>query len=228
MWLSISVKNTIKSSVLFILTTSLLFSAPKKNTVDFYLSDPNRYLGKSVNLLVSHVEPVAYRGNLANTVFFRVYTDGENGMRSLPLAVNSASAKSFAEEYGTKMATQPKDYRNLSGKFRFVDQGIQQRAVSSGLWYVGIMPGAYFIDATTEGQLDEIFDWYPEKTAAIAAGKNVERVSTRESTEEGAISVAMKMMRDAEERSAKKARVVKQDVFSVRDKKVCILEYTLE
>ena len=144
------------------------------------------------------------------------------------MAVNSSSAKSFAEEYGTKTATHPKDYRNLSGKFRFVDTDIGKKAVTSGLWYVGIMPGAYFIDATTDGQLDGVFDWYPEKTAAIAAGKNVERVSAKDSTEDGAISAAKKMMKDAETRSGKKAVVVKQDIVPSRDKKLCILEYTLE
>ena len=210
------------------LTALQLYGAPKKNTVDFFLSDPNQYLGKTVSLSVSHVEPIAYRGNLSNLVFFRVYTDGENGKKSLPLAVNSSSAKNFSEEYGTKVASQPKDYRNLSGKFRYVDAEIQGKAVSTGLWYVGIVPGAYFIDATSEGQLDTVFNWYPEKTEAINAGKSVERVSAKETTEEDAISSARKMMKDAEERSGKKAYIVKQDIISARDKKICILEYTLQ
>jgi len=221
-------KNAQAIVLLSLALATNLPSAPKRNTVDFYLSDPNQYLGNMITISVSHVEPLPYRGNLSNLVFFRVYTDGENGMRSLPLAVNSSSAKSFAEEYGTKTATHPKDYRNLSGKFRFVDTDIGKKAVTSGLWYVGIMPGAYFIDATTDGQLDGVFDWYPEKTAAIAAGKNVERVSAKDSTEDGAISAAKKMMKDAETRSGKKAVVVKQDIVPSRDKKLCILEYTLE
>jgi hypothetical protein len=213
--------------LLLVLATNLV-GAPKRNTVDFYLTDPNQYLGGTVSLSVSHVEPVAYRGNLPNLVFYRVFTDGENGMRSLPLAVNSSSAKNFADEYGTKTATQPKDYRNLSGKFRYVDPGIERKALSSGLWYVGIVPGAYFIDATTEGQLDEVFDWYPEKTAAVTSGKNIERASAKEATESAAVSAAKKIVEDAEARSGKKAVVVKQDVIPSRDKKICILEYFLE
>ena len=174
------------------------------------------------------MEPLPYRGNIGNLVFFRVFTDAENGMRSLPLAVDSASAKGFSEEYGTKTATQPKDYRMLSGKFRSVDSDMQKKIVSAGLWSVGFVAGAYFIDATTEGQLDELFDWYPEKTAAIASGKEVQRVSAKENTEEAAIDSAHRMVEAAEKQSGKKARVVKQDIIPARTKKICILEFTFE
>jgi hypothetical protein len=220
--------KTTQTLFCLILLSGGLWAAPKRNTVDFYLSDPNRYLGTTVSLAVSHVEPMPYRGNLSNIVFFRVYTDGENGMRSLPLAVNSSSARNFSEEYGTKTAAQPKDYRNLTGKFRFVDSEIEKKALSTGLWYIGIMPGSYFIDATTDGQLDGVFDWYPEKTAAINSGKNVERVSAKEANEEDAIASAKKLMTAAAQKAGKKATIVKQDVIPLRDKKLCVLEYFLE
>jgi len=104
------------------LFTSLLFgllayvaAAPARNTLDFYLSDPSKYLGNSINLSVSHVDPIPYRGQLDNVVFFRVYTSGENGQKSIPLAVDSQKSKEFANFYGTKISTKASDMHPMTG-----------------------------------------------------------------------------------------------------------------
>lgn len=203
-------------------------AAPKRNTVDFYLSDPNAHLGQFVTLSVSHVDPLPYRGNIPNVVLYRVWTESESSMKSLPLAVDSSRSKQVAQEFGTKFATQPSDYKNLRGRFRYVDDLVAPKLRNSGLWYVGIAPGAYFIDATTEGQLDTVFDWFPEKSAAMQAGKSVERVTARRSMEGDALADALRQMQDAEKKSGKTAKIVKQDVIPDRDKKIAVVEFILE
>jgi hypothetical protein len=158
-------------------------AAPGRNTLDFYLSDPSKYLGNSINLSVSHVDPIPYRGQLDNVVFFRVYTSGENGQKSIPLAVDAQKSKEFADYYGTKISTKASDMHPMVARFRYVDPTMEQTMQTSGLWFVGIMQGAYFIDATTEGQLDTVFNWYPEKTTAVKSGKSIIRVSAKETTQ---------------------------------------------
>jgi hypothetical protein len=203
-------------------------AAPLKNTLDFYLSDPSKHLGKSINLSVSHIDPLPYRGQLDNLVFFRVYTSGENGHKSIPLAVDTKKSKEFADYYGTKISTKESDMHRLVGKFRYVDPSMAQTMHTSGLWFVGIMQGAYFIDATTEGQLDTVFNWYPEKTTAVNSGKSIIRVSAKETTEEEAKRRAELLLSDKEKASGKKAQIVKQEITPVRDKKICTIEFFLE
>ena len=204
------------------------FSAPIRNTIDFYLSEPDKYVGSSVNLNVSHVDPLPYRGQLDNVVFFRVYTQGESGQKSIPLAVDSKKSKEFADYYGTKPSTKASDMRALVGKFRFVDPSMERTMQTSGLWFVGIMNGAYFIDTTSEGQLDTVFNWYPEKTEAIKSGKNIQRVSVKESTEEEAQRRANLLIEDKEKESGKKAIIVKREITPSKDRKICTIEFYLE
>ena len=203
-------------------------AAPAKNTLDFYLSDPSNHLGNSINLSVSHVDPIPYRGQLDNVVFFRVYTSGENGQKSIPLAVDAQKSKEFADYYGTKMSTKASDMHPMVARFRYVDPTMEQTMQTSGLWYVGVMQGAYFIDATTEGQLDTVFNWYPEKTTAVKSGKSIIRVSAKETTEEEAKRRAELLLSDKEKASGKKAQIVKQETTPVRDKKICTIEFFLE
>lgn len=203
-------------------------AAPARNTVDFYLSDPSKHLGNSVNLSVSHIDPMPYRGQLDNVVFFRVYTSGENGQKSIPLAVDAQKSKEFADYYGTKISTKAGDMHPMVGRFRYVDPTMAQTMQTSGLWFVGIMQGAYFIDATTEGQLDTVFNWYPEKTEALKSGKNIQRVSTKEPTEEEAQRRANLLIESKEKETGKKAIIVKREINPVKDKKVCTIEFFLE
>jgi hypothetical protein len=105
---------------------------------------------------------------------------------------------------------------------------MEQTMQTSGLWYVGIAQGAYFIDATTEGQLDTVFNWYPEKTTAVKSGKSIIRVSAKETTEEEAKRRAELLLSDKEKASGKKAQIVKQETTPVRDKKICTIEFFLE
>ena len=204
------------------------FAAPARNTVDFYLSDPSKHLGNSVNLSVSHIDPMPYRGQLDNVVFFRVYTSGENGQKSIPLAVDAQKSKEFADYYGTKISTKASDMHPMVGRFRYVDPTMAQTMQTSGLWFVGIMQGAYFIDATTEGQLDTVFNWYPEKTEALKSGKNIQRVSTKEPTEEEAQRRANLLIESKEKETGKKAFIVKREINPVKDKKVCTIEFFLD
>jgi len=204
------------------------FAAPARNTVDFYLSDPSKHLGNSINLSVSHVDPMPYRGQLDNVVFFRVYTAGESGHKSIPLAVDAQKSKEFADYYGTKISTKANDMHPMVGRFRYVDPSMEQTMQTSGLWFVGIMQGAYFIDATTEGQLDTVFNWYPEKTSAVKSGKSIIRVSAKETTEDEAKRKAELLLSDKEKASGKKAQIVKQEITPVRDKKICTIEFFLE
>jgi hypothetical protein len=213
---------------LLIGVTACAFAAPSKNTLDFYLSDPTKHLGNSINLSVSHVDPIPYRGQLDNVVFFRVYTAGENGQKSIPLAVDAQKSKEFADYYGTKMSTKASDMHPMVARFRYVDPTMEQTMQTSGLWYVGVMQGAYFIDATTEGQLDTVFNWYPEKTTAVKSGKSIIRVSAKETTEEEAKRRAELLLSDKEKTSGKKAQIVKQEITPVRDKKICTIEFFLE
>jgi hypothetical protein len=217
------------------LTASLLFgslayaaAAPARGTLDFYLSDPSKYLGNSINLSVSHVDPIPYRGQLDNVVFFRVYTSGENGQKSIPLAVDAQKSKEFANYYGTKISTKASDMHPMVGRFRYVDPTMEQTMQTSGLWFVGIMQGAYFIDGTTEGQLDTVFNWYPEKTEALKSGKNIQRVSTKEPTEEEAQRRANLLIESKEKETGKKAFIVKREINPVKDKKVCTIEFFLD
>jgi hypothetical protein len=196
--------------------------------VDFYLSDPSKHLGNSVNLSVSHIDPMPYRGQLDNVVFFRVYTSGENGQKSIPLAVDAQKSKEFADYYGTKISTKASDMHPMVGRFRYVDPTMAQTMQTSGLWFVGIMQGAYFIDATTEGQLDTVFNWYPEKTEALKSGKNIQRVSTKEPTEEEAQRRANLLIESKEKETGKKAIIVKREINPVKDKKVCTIEFFLD
>jgi len=204
------------------------FAAPTRNSLDFYLSDPNKYLGSSISLSVSHVDPLIYRGKISNVVFFNVYTSSENGIKSVPLAVDAQKSKEFADYYGTKVATKPSAYHQMTGKFRFVDTSMQETMQTFGLGYIGITEGSYFIDATTEGQLDTVFNWYPEKTAALKEGKNIQRVSAKETTEKDAVRKAEMLLEDKEKESGKKAHIVKQEISTVRDKKICVIEFLLE
>jgi len=204
------------------------FAAPARNTVDFYLSDPSKHLGNSINLSVSHVDPMPYRGQLDNVVFFRVYTAGESGHKSIPLAVDAQKSKEFADYYGTKFSTKASDMHPMMGRFRYVDPSMEQTMQTSGLWFVGIMQGAYFIDATTEGQLDTVFNWYPEKTEALKSGKNIQRVSTKEPTEEEAQRRANLLIESKEKETGKKAFIVKREINPVKDKKVCTIEFFLD
>jgi hypothetical protein len=213
---------------LLIGVTAYAFAAPSKNTLDFYLSDPTKHLGNSVNLSVSHVDPIPYRGQLDNVVFFRVYTAGESGPKSIPLAVDAQKSKEFADYYGTKFSTKASDTHPMVARFRYVDPTMEQTMQTSGLWFVGIMQGAYFIDATTEGQLDTVFNWYPEKTSAVKSGKSIIRVSAKETTEEEAKRRAELLLSDKEKTSGKKAQIVKQEITPVRDKKICTIEFFLE
>lgn len=203
-------------------------AAPARSTVDFYLSDPSKHLGNSVNLSVSHIDPMPYRGQLDNVVFFRVYTSGENGQKSIPLAVDAQKSKEFADYYGTKISTKASDMHPMVGRFRYVDPTMAQTMQTSGLWFVGIMQGAYFIDATTEGQLDTVFNWYPEKTEALKSGKNIQRVSTKEPTEEEAQRRANLLIESKEKETGKKAIIVKREINPVKDKKVCTIEFFLD
>lgn len=221
-------KKALLFSSLLLGLTAYAAAAPAKNTLDFYLSDPNKYLGNSINLSVSHVDPIPYRGQLDNVVFFRVYTSGENGQKSIPLAVDSQKSKEFADYYGTKTAITTSDMRPMIGRFRYVDPTMGQTMQTFGLWYVGIMQGAYFIDATTEGQLDTIFNWYPEKTTAVKSGKSIIRVSAKETTEEEAKRRAELLLSDKEKASGKKAQIVKQEITPLRDRKICTIEFFLE
>jgi hypothetical protein len=210
------------------LLTFLAFSAPIRGTVDFYLSDPDKYTATSVNLNVSHVDPLPYRGQLDNVVFFRLYTQGESGLKSIPLAVDSKKSKEFADYYGTKPNTKASDMRPLTGRFRYVDPSMERTMQTSGLWFVGIMNGAYFIDATSEGQLDTVFNWYPEKTVALKSGKNIQRVSSKESTEDEAQRRADLLIESKEKESGKKAVIVKREITPVKDRKVCTIEFYLD
>jgi len=206
----------------------LSFSAPIRNTIDYYLSDPDKYAGASVSLSVSHVDPIPYRGQLDNVVFFRVFTQGENGLKSIPLAVDSKRSKEFADYYGTKANTKSSDMRPLSGKFRYVDPSMEGTMQTSGLWYVGIMNGAYFIDTTSEGQLDTVFNWYPEKTEALKNGKDIQRVSAKESTEEEAQRRANLLVENKEKETGKKAIIVKREITPLKDRKICTIEFYLD
>jgi hypothetical protein len=90
------------------------------------------------------------------------------------------------------------------------------------------MQGAYFIDATNEGQLDTVFNWYPEKTEALKSGKNIQRVSTKEPTEEEAQRRANLLIESKEKETGKKAIIVKREINPVKDKKVCTIEFFLD
>ena len=220
-------KNPLTLIVVFALIANT-FAAPTRNSLDFYLSDPNKYLGSSINLSVSHVDPLTYRGKISNVVFFNVYTSSENGIKSIPLAVDAKKSKEFADYYGTKIAAKPSAYRQMTGKFRFVDTSMQESMQTFGLGYIGFTEGSYFIDATTEGQLDTVFNWYPEKTAALKEGKNIQRVSAKEGTEKDAIRASEMLLEDKEKESGKKAHIVKQEISTARDKKICVIEFLLE
>lgn len=211
-----------------LLVTANAFSAPARNSLDYYLSDPNKYLGTSVSLSVSHVDPLTYRGKISNVVFFNVYTSSENGLKSVPLAVDAQKSKEFADYYGTKFAMKANQYHPMTAKFRFVDTSMQESMQTFGLGYIGFTEGSYFIDATTEGQLDTVFNWYPEKTAALKEGKNIQRVSAKESTEDDAKRRAETLLEYKEKESGKKAHIVKQEISTVRDKKICVIEFLLE
>jgi hypothetical protein len=216
--------------ILFIntLLTFIAFSAPIRSTIDYYLSDPDKYAGTSVVLNVSHVDPIPYRGQLDNVVFFRVYTQGESGLKSIPLAVDSKKSKEFADYYGTKPNTKASDMRPLTGRFRYVDPSMERTMQTSGLWFVGIMNGAYFIDTTSEGQLDTVFNWYPEKTEALKNGKDIQRISAKESTEEEAQRRANLLVENKEKETGKKAIIVKREITPLKDRKICTIEFYLD
>lgn len=203
-------------------------AAPARRTLDFYLSDPNKYLKKTIELSVSYVDPVPSRAKIDNVVFYRIYTTSESGYKSLPLAVDSEKSKEFAIYYGTKPPDKLKDTPPLSARFHFVDPSMERVIVTSGLWNAGIMEGSYFIDATTEGQLDTVFNWYPDKTSAMNSGKSINRVSASDVTEDDATRKAERLLAEKEAESKKKAKIVKKDITQLRDKKMCVIEFYLE
>ncbi len=85
-------------------TISNLLAGPSTSTADYYLSDPEKFAGKTVNLDVAFVKPVTWKSPVKGVNFFHAYTMDKRARQNggwILIAVLEESAGKVADRFGT-------------------------------------------------------------------------------------------------------------------------------
>lgn len=127
-----------------------------KHIAKFFLSDPDSFLNKNIELNVSYFDPLKCKYNVDDVVWFMAHTEiqsvGNFGRWSswwggnIPIAVDAKKASEFIDMYGLSPKRRNDGYltiNKLNGKLEIFDEKIS------------IHSGYYFLDCTTMGQFSD-------------------------------------------------------------------------